>query len=227
MNTHSQKVGSGTKNSRRTASVRRQREKERHREEILDAAERVFVARGFEQATMEGIAREAGFSTGALYNFFQSKEELCLQVLRKQAEEFISVFNSDILRCKDPADAINHVVELRVRHIRVHGPFLRMLHEHPTSSQLNHAAFREACGGLIEAYLRDLASLFERAMNAGRVRKMDPTYAALALEGILLVFSMHWDRTGTAATGSIEQKVATVKKNYLNHIMINPGAGRS
>jgi len=55
---------------------RRDRERERHRQEILEAAERVFVREGYHAATVEAIAREAEFGIGTIYNFFQSKEDL-------------------------------------------------------------------------------------------------------------------------------------------------------
>lgn len=191
-----------------------------HRGEILDAAERVFVSRGFDQATMDEIAREAGFSTGALYNFFQNKDELCLQVLRKIAEDFISIFKRDILTLREPLEAIDDLVALRVSHMREHGPFMKMLHESRSSDRLSHEAFHRECGEMIESYLRNLAGLFEKAMTAGVVRKMDPTYAALAFEGILLAFAMHWDRIKAPDQGSIEKRIEIVRKNYLDHIVI-------
>ena len=199
------------------APSRRQREKAMHRGEILDAAERVFSRRGFEQATMEGIAREAGFSTGALYNFFHNKDELCLQVLRKIAEDFMSVFRSTVMTIKDPMAAIDSLIELRVRHIREHGPFMRMLHEN--RPQLSHAAFQKELAELIAAYFGDLSGLFRKAITAGVVRKMDPVYAALAFEGVFLAFSMHWDRVDAAGPVSIEARVEIIKKNYLDHIV--------
>lgn len=226
MNKHSPRTVRAD-NAASTVPNRRQREKELHRGEILEAAERVFVSRGFDQATMEEIAREAGFSTGAIYNFFQNKDELCLQVLRKLAEDFLAISQDDILSRKDPAEAITALVELRVRHFREHGPFVKMLHETRSSSQLNHEAFHKECGGLIESHLRNLAGLFSRAMEAGAIRKMDPTYAALALEGVLLSFSMHWDRTGESDQGSIEEKVEIIGKNYLDHIFTDRRAAKA
>lgn len=55
---------------------RKQREKERRRQQIIVAAKRVFVRKGYGRATMESIAKEAELSTGTLYLYFRNKSEL-------------------------------------------------------------------------------------------------------------------------------------------------------
>lgn len=55
---------------------RKQREKEQRRKQILEAAKKVFSAKGFNRATMEEIAGEAELSPGTLYLYFKNKEEL-------------------------------------------------------------------------------------------------------------------------------------------------------
>lgn len=57
-------------------AARRLDEKERRREEILDAAEQVFGERGFEDARMDDIARAARVSRALLYIYFKDKTEL-------------------------------------------------------------------------------------------------------------------------------------------------------
>ena len=57
-------------------SQRRERERERRRQQILIAARRVLVENGYGNTTMGNIAKEAELSTGTLYLYFDSKEEL-------------------------------------------------------------------------------------------------------------------------------------------------------
>lgn len=65
---------------------RKQREKERRKQQIMVAAKRVFVERGYGKTTMESIAKEAELSAGTLYLYFKSKSELwatlCVRVLQ-------------------------------------------------------------------------------------------------------------------------------------------------
>jgi len=57
-------------------SERKEREKLRRREEILDAAEKVFFSRGIENSTMDDVAEKAELSKGTLYLYFKSKEDI-------------------------------------------------------------------------------------------------------------------------------------------------------
>lgn len=52
------------------------------RASLLDAAGRVFVEQGFLGASVEAIAAEAGFTRGAFYSNFGSKEELFAELLQ-------------------------------------------------------------------------------------------------------------------------------------------------
>jgi AcrR family transcriptional regulator len=56
------------------------------RQELLDAAVQVFARRGFHGASVEAVAEEAGFSTGAVYSNFKSKEELFLSLYEERIQ---------------------------------------------------------------------------------------------------------------------------------------------
>ena len=55
---------------------------------LLDAAARVFVERGFAGASVEAIAAEAGYTRGAFYSNFATKEELFVALLQERGFEF-------------------------------------------------------------------------------------------------------------------------------------------
>lgn len=60
---------------------------ERNRALLLDAARRVFLTKGYNAATLEAIADEAGFSKGAIYSQFDSKADLFLALLDRRITE--------------------------------------------------------------------------------------------------------------------------------------------
>jgi len=62
---------------------RKEREKQQRKEEIINAAEKVFFSKGFGLATMDDIAEEAELSKGTLYLYFKSKDDLHLAVARR------------------------------------------------------------------------------------------------------------------------------------------------
>jgi AcrR family transcriptional regulator len=65
--------------------TRRERS-EQTRSELIVAARRVFLERGFHGASLEDISLEAGFTTGAVYSRFGGKDALFLAVLDDHIE---------------------------------------------------------------------------------------------------------------------------------------------
>jgi AcrR family transcriptional regulator len=57
------------------------------RERLLEAARSVFARNGFHGASVEEVASEAGFSTGALYSNFEGKEDLFLALMDREIED--------------------------------------------------------------------------------------------------------------------------------------------
>ncbi len=51
-------------------------------QQILDAARRCFIDKGFHRASMSDVIRESGLSAGAVYSYYSSKEELIAAVAR-------------------------------------------------------------------------------------------------------------------------------------------------
>jgi AcrR family transcriptional regulator len=66
---------------------RKEREKEHRKEEILDAAQKVFFEKGLTTATMDEIAETAELSKWTLYLYYKSKEDMYLGVLMRGMEE--------------------------------------------------------------------------------------------------------------------------------------------
>jgi AcrR family transcriptional regulator len=57
------------------------------RRRLLEAAAQVFIRRGFQGASVEEICAEAGFTRGAFYSNFESKEEMFVELLQERAYE--------------------------------------------------------------------------------------------------------------------------------------------
>jgi AcrR family transcriptional regulator len=62
---------------------RRRAANDRKRGLILDAAQRVFEREGLQEATIRQIAADAGYTAGAIYFYFASKEEIYAEVLER------------------------------------------------------------------------------------------------------------------------------------------------
>ena len=68
------------------ARLTREQSKAHTRERLLNAARTVFARGGYHGATVDEIASEAGFSTGALYSNFDGKEDLFLALMEREID---------------------------------------------------------------------------------------------------------------------------------------------
>src|SRR5438093_13509790 len=82
-----------------TQSQARPQEETAKCRQIIDGARAVFLAQGFDAASMGEIARRAGVSKGTLYVYFDSKEELFAVIAHEQchvqAEQVFSLDHGD------------------------------------------------------------------------------------------------------------------------------------
>ena len=199
---------------------RRKREKLTHEFEILVAAERVFVSKGFDHATIEDIAKEAEFSVGAIYNFFNGKDDLREKVITKIIEDFLEIFRGKVLCEQDAMKAIEALIDLRVRHVKDHEAFFRLILDTQLGASIKpDEALPKRCRNVYDNYINEVALIFKRAMNEGLVCEMDPVYAALAFEGCINAFTAYWNRLEIVE--SAEVQIAHIKQSYLRMILKN------
>jgi AcrR family transcriptional regulator len=118
------------------------------RAEILEAAERIFVAEGYEGATIRKIADEVGVSSTALYMHFQDKgcilHEICARTLRLLYER-----NREI--AAKPLDAVVRV-EMMLE------AYMRWGMEHPNAYQLVYSGRPLSSTGPWPEDTRDLST---------------------------------------------------------------------
>jgi AcrR family transcriptional regulator len=86
----------------------RERRLERTRSLLVDAAEHVFAEKGFIPATLDDIAKAAGYSKGAIYKYFATKEDLFLAVSdrywRRYFDKFAEIISSDHIGASELED---------------------------------------------------------------------------------------------------------------------------
>jgi AcrR family transcriptional regulator len=130
------------------------------RELLLDAAATVFARHGVHEASVEQIAAEAGFTTGAVYSNFTGKEDLFLSLLERQTADEVRKYDEIFAgaqtldqQARGGADAwmreLQHEPELFLLSMEfwaraVRDPELR------TRYAANFAAFRQAFGRMVQ-----------------------------------------------------------------------------
>jgi len=71
---------------------RRERDRERRRNEIIDAAEKLFFSKGYDDIAMDDVAADADLAKGTLYVYFRSKESLFYAVALRGVRRMNTMF---------------------------------------------------------------------------------------------------------------------------------------
>src|SRR5271157_3999409 len=58
---------------------------EERRKELIDIAEQLFTTNGYDQTAVSDIVKEVNLSQGAFYYYFESKEDILVAILEKNA----------------------------------------------------------------------------------------------------------------------------------------------
>ena len=148
---------------------------------ILQAAARVFVKRGYERATTNRIAEEAGISVGSLYQYFPSKDSIAVELLRRYRETLFALVGK-YLEGATPATVEPRVRAMLAGFLAAEGlnPALhRVLIERVarTAARAEVLGFEDAVEGVIGQMIR---------AGQGEDDRRDPTVSSFVLVRALL-----------------------------------------
>lgn len=174
---------------RAASAARREREKESHRQEIIAVAEAVFSAHGFDGTTVEMVAREAGFSVGGIYNFFQGKEDLFRQVfLAVSTRRTERVHEAVAPLLGKPWEALRALVKVWTDYYVEHREFLRTAFSAVTaggSSDRPRSAPPPEFLACFRDYYREVGTVFAALQGAPDARPFKPEESLAIAQGVV------------------------------------------
>lgn len=172
--------------------------------QIMDAALEVFARKGFQGATMDEVARDAGVTKGTIYLYFASKEAVFLETVRREVEEMASLLSGiDFSGADSLEDMARTVARQLVREVMTprvarlvplvvgevnHMPALRRMYQEELLPKAN----------------LQLAEVLEGGMALGLLRPLDPVITARALLGMFLTFVLTQEVFGAKAVTAMD-----------------------
>lgn len=175
-------------------SPRREREKLRQRQEVMDVALQLFSDKGYHNVSMHEIAKEAEFAIGTLYKFFRNKEDLYKALIMQLSDRFYGAITEVIESDAPEIEKLRTYVRTKGELFRNNLSAIRLYFE-----ETRGAKFKVMAGAEREIRKRHqrillaLASIFERGMSQKRFRRIaDPFHLALALDSMANAFLFHW-----------------------------------
>lgn len=175
-------MSGGTRNFPRAASRRTPRRADR-REQMVDAAARIFQAKGYDATSLQDIADAIGIQKGSLYHYIETKEDLLYAVIEEAhngTERGNTRWRSLV---DDPLAAIRAFIE---DHTRASIDHLVYAAVYFRDSEALDERRRSEILAARDRYQGELRQLVASAAKAGKLRKgIDPSFATLVLFGMM------------------------------------------
>jgi AcrR family transcriptional regulator len=88
------------------------RYKEIRKQSLLDSADKCFAENGYEATTIDDIVEDSGTSKGAIYNYFESKEDIYLSLAERRTDAVRQTILEELSEKKSPLEKLQRVFEL-------------------------------------------------------------------------------------------------------------------
>jgi AcrR family transcriptional regulator len=155
------------------------------RDRILQEAERLFAAGGYDGVSVREIAQACGITKANIYYYFDSKERLYLEVLQADMLALIHVLD----------EAAQQPGSSRERILGVARAFWDLMRRKYTLIQITmrqFAGMEQQLRGLVQRYQDEMVGpiqrVLEQGIRDGEVRPLNARLAAAALLGMLSIF---------------------------------------
>ncbi len=160
------------------------------KQQLLDAAERLFTERGYGATRISDICAAAGVAKGLFYWYFPTKESLFAELVRTMRQSLRRAQAAAMTPGADPVTRIRQGAEASVRFMAEHQPYFALLDVERTDDALD-AVLKEGS----DVYASDVQRLVRAAQAEGQVADGDPAFYAVGVMGAVSSFS-HAHRKG-------------------------------
>jgi len=143
------------------------------RQDVLAAARRLFVARGYKDTSVAAIVREAGVAQGTFYLYFRSKEHVLARMRADVLADYVSAFQSGAGGAGGSDAALVRGLERINRAVKRHRDLLRVFRQAASGEETEQVWLEGR-----ETLARPLARLIEGGVAEGRLAVDDPRLAA-------------------------------------------------
>ena len=187
------------------------------RTEILDAAVKIFAAKGFHNATVAEIAAASGFAIGTLYHFFEGKEQLYTAMLTEKLGMMYAGIRTAVEEETDIVRKIELLIASHFRYVKENAEFCRIfVRSDYLSLSEGSAELRKRMRSDYALHVSFIEEVMRDGIRAGILKKIDPPLIAVALTGIVNSYVSKW--LAVAQGESLKSKVHFVLDIFLEGV---------
>lgn len=166
-----------------TILSRKERDKLRNKEAILEAAVHLFAQKGFTETKLEDVAALAEFGKGTLYNYFENKNDLLLSAFEFAVTNMLEFLYDQLASVSEPLERIQLIAKSQFNYYTTNSDFMnvimanhQVLHSHPRSREVF-----QRFGNLKKLVVEEMQS----AIDAGHLKAGSAQRYANYLSGMI------------------------------------------
>lgn len=151
------------------------------KEDIFGSAIKVFSCNGYDRATMDDIASNAGVSKGTLYYYFKSKEEIFKYAISESIKFIRNSMKKTISGDEKTLDKLMSLCKNQVVMLCENKDFFNVI----MSQVWGHERRQEELRKVVESYIVEIQKSLKEAMDEGIIKKGETKFLAYIFLGIL------------------------------------------
>lgn len=168
-----------------TAQSRKERDRRRRKEDFLLAAERLFAEKGYQQTSIEDIARTAEYSVGTVYRYFESKEDLYTALMASKVQDYFVFLKEKLEAAPTALECFRALTRGKIEFVERDKEFFRLYaRELATPFSPVPAALQARLAGTIQEFKTYMREKLRACMVAGGIREMEEDKLLSAFHGL-------------------------------------------
>ena len=164
---------------------------EANRDQILDAATRVFAEKGFNSARVDDVVASSGLSKGTVYWHYKSKDGLLTAVMRRFLSRELNKLNRLVTSEASVEAGLIAFVDQLIVALKHLGPLMQITLEFYAIALRKEWA-RKLLREYYAEYRSMLCAIIQAGIDSGEFRPVQPEETAIALSALLEGMILVW-----------------------------------
>jgi TetR/AcrR family transcriptional regulator, fatty acid metabolism regulator protein len=193
------------------------------RRKILDSAARIFSEKGFYGSVVDDIVKASGTSKGAVYFYFQSKEQIFLSLVENYVGLVAQELQAAVHRSRGLMAQVEAAVATLIRSFQAHRSLAKIVLIDWPAAGAEFQGKRIALKAMLVEVLR---GYLDRAVQDGKIGPQDTELAAYVWIGAISEVVVRWLSTGKPSP--LEEVLAPLTRLLLSSVgfAVAPAASR-
>jgi len=193
---------------------RKERDRQLRKSDILKAAEHLFALKGYHQATIRDIAREAQYASGTVYLHFKDKNDLYFGLLEEKLKTLFFRIKERVAPVKDTSKKMEIFVQEGLVFFEKNQDFFRIFISQGSELFSESKIRKSLIGQQMQKYTR---SLMKEAQGQGVVRKdFDAGQLGEVFTAITKTIILEWLQEKKKKSENLIDLSETILKLFLN-----------